>query len=208
MAWPLRNDSDCGSRASVSAIALAAAAACCGGSLERLCSMSGLDRPVRNNHFWRILLKKSKIAGLRKSRECGMLVISAAARLCRTNTGVGGRFCVNRCGPSHRSACDARAVLRIFSHQPKRTFSTQSAQSGRGNFAHGPKETDLVGGRCKSRPRAIAENNVVAISDAAGTTKARRIRGMPGYPFVRVTANRNHAGWYRPFSFRCRKLND
>jgi hypothetical protein len=53
MAWPLRNDSDCGSRASVSAIALAAAAACCGGSLERLCSMSGLDRPVRNNHFWR-----------------------------------------------------------------------------------------------------------------------------------------------------------
>ena len=44
MAWPLRDGSDCGSRASVSAIALAAAAACCGGSLERLCSMSGLEK--------------------------------------------------------------------------------------------------------------------------------------------------------------------
>jgi hypothetical protein len=48
--------------------------------------------------------------------------VGDAARLCRTNTGVGGRFCVNRCGPSHRSACDARAVLRIFSHQPKKDF--------------------------------------------------------------------------------------
>jgi hypothetical protein len=50
------------------------------------------------------MLKKSKIAGLRKSRERRILVISAAARLCRTSTGVGSRFCVNRCGPSHRSA--------------------------------------------------------------------------------------------------------
>jgi hypothetical protein len=41
MAWPLRDGSDCGSRAS--AIALAAAA-CCAGSLERLCGMSGLEK--------------------------------------------------------------------------------------------------------------------------------------------------------------------
>jgi len=40
-----------------------------------------------------------------------MLMISAAARLCRIDASVGRRFCVNRCGPSHRSAWDARAVL-------------------------------------------------------------------------------------------------
>src|SRR5882757_3696186 len=50
-----------------------------------------------NVRFCPILLKKSKIAELRKSRECRVLVISAAARLCRTDASVGGRFCVNRC---------------------------------------------------------------------------------------------------------------
>jgi hypothetical protein len=47
-----------------------------------------------NDRFWRILLKKSKIAKPTKSRESRMLATSAAARLCRTDTSVGGRFCV------------------------------------------------------------------------------------------------------------------
>jgi len=87
--------------------------------------MSG-DAHVRNGS---ILLKKSKIAGLQKSRKFRILVISAAARLCGTDMRVGGRFCANRCGPSHRDARDARAVFRIFSHRPKRPFSTLSVMS-------------------------------------------------------------------------------
>src|SRR2546430_13937978 len=77
-----------------------------------------------------IVLKNSKIAGLRKSRECSALAISTAARLRRIDTSASDRFCGNRYGPSPRSERDAPAVLRIFSHKRKRTFSTQSVKSG------------------------------------------------------------------------------
>jgi hypothetical protein len=39
-----------------------------------------------------ILLKKSKIAEIGKSRECRMLVIAATAELCRTSTSAGEDF--------------------------------------------------------------------------------------------------------------------
>ena len=81
------------------------------------------------DRFWRIVLKNSKIAGLRKSRKCNALAISAAARRCRIETRASHRFCGNSCGPSTRSKGNAPAVLRIFGHQRKRTFSTQSANS-------------------------------------------------------------------------------
>jgi hypothetical protein len=57
-------------------------------------------------HFrvWQILLKKSKIERLRKSREGRLLGLSAAARLFKTNTRVRHCVCVNRSGPSRRSA--------------------------------------------------------------------------------------------------------
>jgi hypothetical protein len=48
-----------------------------------------------NGRSWRIVLKNSKIARLRKSRKCRMLAISVAARLCKIDTGVSGRFCRN-----------------------------------------------------------------------------------------------------------------
>jgi hypothetical protein len=76
-----------------------------------------------------IVLKNSKIAGLRKSHKCSAFAISAAARRCRIDTRASDRFCGNSCGPSPRSESDAPAVLRIFSHQRKRTFSTQSANN-------------------------------------------------------------------------------
>jgi hypothetical protein len=57
-----------------------------------------------NGRLAPILLKKSEIERLRKSRECRMLAISVAERRCRTVTSAGGRFCVNRCGPSYRGA--------------------------------------------------------------------------------------------------------
>jgi hypothetical protein len=76
--------------------------------------------------FGAIVLKNSKIAGLRKSRKCSALAIFAAARCCNIGTRASDRFCGNSCGPSHLSDRDAPAVLRIFSHQQKRTFSTQS----------------------------------------------------------------------------------
>jgi hypothetical protein len=74
----------------------------------------------------RILLKKSKIERLRKSRECSALAISAAARRCRIDTRVSDRSCGNSCGPSPRGERDSPAVLRIFSRQRKGIFSTQS----------------------------------------------------------------------------------
>jgi hypothetical protein len=81
---------------------------------------------VSNGRFAPIALKNSKIAGLRKSRKCSALAISAAARRCRIDTRASDRFCGNSCGPSTRSKGNAPAVLRIFGHQRKRTFSTQS----------------------------------------------------------------------------------
>jgi hypothetical protein len=67
MAWPLRDGSDCGSRASVSAIALAAAAACCGGSFERLCSMSGLEKADRPEQQ---LMAKRTFVKAARSEKC------------------------------------------------------------------------------------------------------------------------------------------
>jgi hypothetical protein len=90
-----------------------------------------LKRPFLIDRFWRILLKKSKIERLRKSREDHFLVVSAAARLCRAGTKLCVRICVNRCGPSRCRTRDAPGGLRNFVRQPQETFSTVSAQSGR-----------------------------------------------------------------------------
>jgi hypothetical protein len=72
--------------------------------------------------FWRIVLKNSKIVGLRKSRKCNALAIFAAARCCRIDTRANDRICGNSCGPSLHSERDASAVLRIFNHQQKGLF--------------------------------------------------------------------------------------
>ncbi len=48
----------------------------------------------------------------------------------RIDTRASDRFCGSSCGPSPRRERDKPAVLRIFSHQRKRTFSTQSALFG------------------------------------------------------------------------------
>src|ERR1700688_51103 len=79
-----------------------------------------------------ILLKKSKIERLRKSREGRFLIASAAANLCRTRTKVCHRLCANRCGPSRCRAWDAPAGLRNFVRLPEMTFSTVSVISGPG----------------------------------------------------------------------------
>src|SRR6476646_9380707 len=49
--------------------------------------------------------------------------------LARPDTKVRGRFCVKRCGPSHRRLRTASAVLKNFVRQPEKTFSTVSAQT-------------------------------------------------------------------------------
>jgi hypothetical protein len=45
--------------------------------------------------FSPIVLKNSKMAGLRKSRKCSALAVSAAARLCRIDASASDRFCGN-----------------------------------------------------------------------------------------------------------------
>src|SRR6478609_4605191 len=70
----------------------------------------------------RILLKKSKFERPRKSRESRFLDIPPAAKPCREDTNVRGRFCVKRCGPSYRRVRNASAVQEIFVVTPKRLF--------------------------------------------------------------------------------------
>src|SRR5258705_4485489 len=93
------------------------------GTLRHLCAAVRGRFEARNVCYWRILLKKSKIQRLRKSREGWFFVVPAAASVCKTGTRTYGRFCANRCGPSHRRAWDAPAALKNFVRQPKRTFS-------------------------------------------------------------------------------------
>src|SRR6202171_4261592 len=106
---------------------------------------------------WGILLKKSKIERLRKSRESWFLVLSAAARLCRTDTRVYDRFCGNRCGPSHCRARDAPAALKNFIRHPEKTFSTVSTQNGH---------------RCHTRPTSFVRRK--AASYHSGRPALRR----------------------------------
>jgi len=54
-----------------------------------------------------ILLQKSKIKRLRKSRESRFLDVSATAKLSRADTKAGGRFRMKRCGPSCRRVRNA-----------------------------------------------------------------------------------------------------
>src|ERR1700722_14200888 len=74
--------------------------------------------------FGPILLKKSKIERLQKSRAGRLFGLSAAARLFKTITGIRGCVCANRFGPSRRRAWNASAVLKNLVRRPKRTFST------------------------------------------------------------------------------------
>jgi len=57
--------------------------------------LSAVVGEAKDVRFWRIVLKNSKFAGLRKSRKCSALPISAAARLCRIDTRASDRFCDN-----------------------------------------------------------------------------------------------------------------
>lgn len=79
-----------------------------------------------------ILLKKSKIELLRKSREGQFLIVSAAASPCGAGTRGCGRFCAIRCGPSHCRAWGAPAGRKNFDRQPEKTFPTVSVKNGSG----------------------------------------------------------------------------
>src|SRR6266852_7635959 len=78
-----------------------------------------------------IVLQKSNIERRRKFRESRFFDASDAATRCSAVTKVCCRFCVNQCGPSRPHAQNASAVLRNFRRQPKKTFATLSATSGR-----------------------------------------------------------------------------
>jgi uncharacterized protein YhaN len=62
------------------------------GGSSKVASQLGSQPSDTNHRFAPIVLKNSKIAGLRKSRKCRALAISAAARLCRIDTSVSDRF--------------------------------------------------------------------------------------------------------------------
>jgi hypothetical protein len=56
---------------------------------------TGRCRLSLSSSRWPIVLKNSKIAGLRKSRKCSALAISAAARLFRIDTRASDSSCRN-----------------------------------------------------------------------------------------------------------------
>jgi hypothetical protein len=81
--------------------------------------LSGLARYVRKVP---IVLKNSKTAGLRKSRECSVLAISAAARRCRIDTRACDLFYGNSCGPSTRSKGGRTSGHENFQSSAKKDF--------------------------------------------------------------------------------------
>src|SRR2546429_6919486 len=78
--------------------------------------------PDRNVSCGSILLKKSTIERLRKSREGRILVVSAAASLWSAGAETSDCLCRNLCGPSRRRARDAPAVLKNFVWRPESLF--------------------------------------------------------------------------------------
>ena len=107
----------------------------------------------------RILLKKSKFERPRKSRESRFLDIPPAAKPCREDTNVRGRFCVKRCGPSYRRVRNASAVLKNFCRHPKKTFSTLSARS-RHQEGAGIRPRSETANAISSKP--ASENQIIA----------------------------------------------
>jgi hypothetical protein len=75
-----------------------------------------------NGGYWRILLKKSKIERLQKSRQNRCLDVFTAAVLARGDTKVRGHFCETHCGPSRRGEQNASAALKNFVRQPEKDF--------------------------------------------------------------------------------------
>ena len=148
------------------------------------CDYCATTRRKRDVACWPILLKKSKIQRLRKSREGRFFVVSGAASLCRTGTRTYGCFCVNRCGPSHRRAWDAPAALKKFVRQPKRTFSTVSTQSGHvfGRKAAGQSNWSFLHGQ--SRPLFYAPDRRCANVGTCLRLSARQQR----HPLTRWVA--------------------
>jgi hypothetical protein len=103
--------------------------------------------------FTPIVLQKSKIERLRKSRESRCLDISIAAMLARADAKVRGRFCAKRCGPSRRRVRNASAAPKNFVRQPEKTFSTQSTPEA--DIAHRRSHVSFVPpGRHRSRMAA------------------------------------------------------
>jgi hypothetical protein len=108
-------------------------------TLQRRCSFapgSNSTADLQISSFMPILLKKSKIERLTKSRESRYLDVSPAAMLARGDTKVLGRFCERCCGPSRRGVRNASAVLKNFARQPEKTFSTVSAKNRHRKAAH------------------------------------------------------------------------
>jgi hypothetical protein len=127
---------------------------------EEIAHQRLIEQDVR---FAPILLKKSKIERLPKSRGSRCLDVSTTAMLARGDTKVRGRFCERRCDPSRRGERNASAVLKNFIRQPKRTFSTVSSVSGHSITAHSAKAVAPRRGRnepsCNNTDRSPRGSN-------------------------------------------------
>jgi hypothetical protein len=77
--------------------------------------------------FWPILLQKSKVAGLRIFAKNPKREAVADSYNLNRAAEVAYEFSAQRRGPSHIYRKSAPVALRIFEHQCKTTFATQSA---------------------------------------------------------------------------------
>src|ERR1700684_1914786 len=126
--------------------------------------------------FGSILLEKSKIERLQKSREGRLLGFSAPARLFKTITGIRGCVCANRFGPSRRRAWNASAVLKNLVRRPKRTFSTLSATTGLMHCGKSTLRDHLVGTRAKCPRRGACAHHRVERTDRDARHEVRSMR--------------------------------
>ena len=114
--------------------------------------------------------------------EGRFLDVPTAAKVCRADTKVRGRFCIRRCGPSRRRARNPSAALRNFVRHPKGTFSTLLA-------LFGPHAMSDLSPEC-ARKRASADH-----SESIGSRPINAPPAGSRLPTTGETPDRR--GWWR-----------
>jgi hypothetical protein len=88
---------------------------------RRLAALSKVKREAEVA-YGSIVLKKSKIARLRKSREDQFLIVSAAASRFSMGAAVSDRFCGNPCGPFTSPRSGRAGSAKKFRSSTRKVF--------------------------------------------------------------------------------------
>jgi hypothetical protein len=120
------------------------------------------EADFRNVGSGPIVLQKSKVAGSRIFGENTKRGAIADSHRRNRIVEVACEFNVRRRGPSHTYTKDAPTAFRVFDHQCKTTFATQSAKSG-----HSDSVDSLIRSIANARLRV---SNYAQTTDRPGST--------------------------------------